>query len=175
MEQLFPESEGHGGQGLWVSPATYSEKLHANGQMVQQGERNLIETFLRLERFDSKISIPPDPENIDGLNYLSDAGRDLAFLNALAVEGPAYAHYQGGVPNMTISVPARSPHCLGQLYFMLERSVAISGTLLGHNPFIQPGVEAYKKAIFALAGKPGAGDAAATIEADRRNRPRLVI
>ncbi|MFH1132309.1 MAG: hypothetical protein V1754_13305, partial [Pseudomonadota bacterium] len=155
MEQLFPESEGHGGQGLWVSPSMYSEKLHANGQMVQQGERNILETFLRLGEHNSVIEVPEDSEDLDNLNFLPKAGRDLAFMNRLAIDGPAHAHFVGGVPNMTIDIPRRNAFCLGQLIFMLERSVATSGTMLGHNPFIQPGVVAYKNAMFSLAGKPG--------------------
>jgi glucose-6-phosphate isomerase len=175
MEQLFPESEGHGGQGLWVSPSMYSEKLHANGQMVQQGERNLLETFLRLERPNSQVEIPTDPENLDGLNFLPEAGRDLAFINRLAIDGPAYAHFAGGVPNMTISVPARSAYCLGQLYYLMERSVAVSGRLLGHNPFVQPGVVDYKNAIFALAGKPGHEERRSQIEQEMSARERVVV
>ena len=175
MEQLFPESEGHGGKGLWVSPSLYSEKLHANGQMVQQGERNLLETFLRLEQHSSTLPIPHDPDDLDGLNYLPAAGRDLAFINALVVDGPSYAHYRGGVPNMTLSVPARNAFCLGQLYYLLERSVAVSGTLLGHNPFIQPGVVDYKNAIFALAGKPGHEQRAEQMRAEMDQQDRLLI
>jgi len=175
MEQLFPESEGHGGRGLWVSPSMYSEKLHANGQMVQQGERNLWETFLRLERPNSEVAIPVDPENLDGLNFLPEAGRDLGFINNLAVDGPAYAHFSGGVPNMTVSVPARTAYCLGQLYFLMERSVALSGRLLGHNPFIQPGVVDYKNAIFALAGKPGHEERRAKMEREMAARERMII
>jgi len=175
MEQLFPESEGHKGQGLWVSPSMYSEKLHANGQMVQQGPRILLETFLRLERPSSELPIPHDPDNLDGLNFLPEAGRDLAFINNLTVDGPSYAHYAGGVPNMTVSVPARNAYCLGQLYFMMERSVAVSGRLLGHNPFIQPGVVDYKHAIFALAGKPGHEERRATMEREMQARERLVV
>jgi glucose-6-phosphate isomerase len=175
MEQLFPESEGHRGRGLWVSPSMYSEKLHANGQMVQEGERNLIETFLRLARHDSTLPIPRDDDDADDLNYLRQAGHDLASLNGLAIDGPAYAHYQGGVPNMTIHLPERSAHCLGQLYYMLERSVAISGRLLGHNPFIQPGVVAYKDAIFALAGKPGFEAQSERMRQARRERQALFI
>ena len=171
MEQLFPESEGHKGQGLWVSPALYSEKLHANGQMVQQGERNLLETFLRLGRHDSEVEIPGDPEDLDGLNYLPDAGKDMGAINELTIDGPAYAHFEGGVPNMTITVPSRTPHCLGQLYYLLQRSVAISGTLLGHNPFVQPGVVDYKNAIFALAGKPGTEEARRRMERKMKERP----
>ena len=155
MEQLFPESEGHGGKGMWVSPSMYSEKLHANGQMVQEGERNILETFLYLQNHDNKMDIPLEEDDFDGLNYLPQGRKNMNFINQLVVKGPAYAHYMGGVPNMTIEIPARTPYHIGGLYFMLERSVALSGYLLGHNPFIQPGVEAYKKAIFALAGKPG--------------------
>lgn len=155
MEQLFPESEGHYGRGMWVSPSMYSEKLHANGQMVQQGERNILETFLCLNEHDNSILIPDDPENLDGLNFLPDRKKDMNFINRLVVDGPAFAHYSGGIPNMTIEIPKRSAYCLGQLYYLLERSVAVSGYLLGHNPFIQPGVEDYKHAMFALAGKPG--------------------
>ncbi len=155
MEQLFPESEGHKGHGLWISPSLYSEKLHANGQMVQEGERNMIETFLLLREHDNRLEIPYDKDNIDGLNFLTDRGLDMNYVNRKVVEGPAYAHYLGGVPNMTIEIPKRNAYNLGQIYYMMERSVAISGYLMGHNPFVQPGVEAYKKAMFALIGKPG--------------------
>jgi len=155
MEQLFPESEGHEGRGMWVSPTMYSEKLHANGQMIQDGERNMLETFLLLNEHDNRIEIPQMEGDPDGLNFLSNKGIDMNFVNRKVVEGPAYAHYKGGVPNMTIEIPRRNAFNLGQLYYMMERSAAISGYLLGHNPFIQPGVEAYKKAMFALIGKPG--------------------
>ncbi|MFC1869289.1 glucose-6-phosphate isomerase, partial [Thermodesulfobacteriota bacterium] len=155
MEQLFPESEGHKGHGLWISPSLYSEKLHANGQMVQQGERNMIETFLHLREHDNRVEIPHDKENLDGLNFLPDKGFDMNDVNRRVIEGPAYAHYLGGVPNMTMEIPKRNAYNLGQIYYMMERSVAISGYLLGHNPFVQPGVEDYKKAMFALVGKPG--------------------
>jgi len=155
MEQIFPESEGHGGFGMWVSPSMYSEKLHANGQMVQDGERNILETFLRLVESDNDVEIPVDPDNEDGLNYLPDAGHTMNFVNRLVIDGPAFAHFEGGVPNMTIDIPRRNAFNLGQFYYMMERSVALSGYLAGHNPFIQPGVEAYKRAMFSLAGKPG--------------------
>lgn len=155
MEQLFPESEGHEGHGMWVSPTMYSEKLHANGQMIQDGERNILETFLLLKEHDNRIEIPSMEGDPDGLNFLCDNGIDMNYVNRKVIEGPAYAHYKGGVPNMTIEIPRRNAYNLGQFYYMMERSVAISGYLLGHNPFIQPGVEAYKKAMFALIGKPG--------------------
>jgi len=155
MEQLFPESEGHKGHGMWVSPTMYSEKLHANGQMIQDGERNIMETFLLLKEHDNRIEIPSMEGDPDGLNFLSERGIDMNYVNRKVMEGPAYAHYKGGIPNMTIEIPKRNAFNLGQFFYMMERSVAISGYLLGHNPFIQPGVEAYKKAMFAMIGKPG--------------------
>ena len=155
MEQLFPESEGHGGYGMWVSPSMYSEKLHANGQMVQDGERNILETFLRLAESDNKVDIPAADDDADNLNYLPESERKMDFVNRLVIDGPAYAHFKGGVPNMTIDIPRRNAFNVGQFYYLMERSVALSGYLAGHNPFVQPAVETYKKAMFALAGKPG--------------------
>ena len=175
MEQLFPESEGKQGRGLWVSPSMFSEKLHANGQMIQEGERNLIETFLKLERFDSAAPIPTDPDDLDGLNYLPAAGKDMGAVNGLVVDGPAYAHWRGGVPNLTVHVPERNAYCLGQLYYLFERSVAVSGYLLGLNPFVQPGVEAYKRAMFALAGKPGSEAEGERIRAEIAAIPRVTV
>ena len=175
MEQLFPESEGHESHGLWVSPSLYSEKLHANGQMVQQGERNIIETFLLLQGHDNSIRIPRSDEDLDGLNFLADRDLDMGFINMKVVEGPAYAHYQGGVPNMTVEIPKRNAFNLGQLYYMMEKSVAISGYLFGHNPFVQPGVEAYKQAMFALIRKPGFEEPAREIEQNLRKIKTIKI
>ncbi|MGA1867017.1 MAG: glucose-6-phosphate isomerase [bacterium] len=173
MEQLFPESEGHNGKGMWVSPSLYSEKLHANGQLVQDGERNIVETFLQLLNHDNTLRIPSQKEDLEGLNFLPDKGRDMNFINQKVIEGPAFAHYQGGVPNMTIRVPRRNAFNMGQLYYMCERSVGLSGYLLGHNPFIQPGVEDYKRAMFALAGKPGYEKTAEHIEEAIKNIPSV--
>jgi len=175
MEQLFPESEGHKGHGMWVSPSLYSEKLHANGQMVQQGERNMLETFLLLSEHDNSMAIPSDLENLDGLNFLPDQGVDMNLVNRKVIEGPAYAHYMGGVPNMTLEIPRRNAYNLGQAYYLLEKSVAVSGYLLGHNPFVQPGVEAYKTAMFALLGKPGFEKKAAAMEENLREKERVRI
>ncbi len=175
MEQLFPESEGHNGHGLWVSPSFYSEKLHANGQAVQQGERNILETFLLLLEHDNRIPIPNMDEDSDGLGFLSDRGLDMGFVNRKVIDGPAYAHYQGGVPNMTVEIPKRNAYNLGQFYYMMERSVAIAGYLFGHNPFIQPGVEAYKQAMFALIGKPGFEENATNIEKNLNKVKRIRI
>ena len=175
MEQLFPESEGHEGHGLWLSPSLYSEKLHANGQMVQEGERNIIETFLLLGEHDNRIEIPRNEEDFDGLNFLSDNRLDMNDVNRKVIEGPAYAHYLGGVPNMTIEIPKRNAFNLGQFYYMMERSVAIGGYLMGHNPFIQPGVEAYKKAMFALIGKPGYKEWAEEMEREVNRLERIRV
>ncbi|MGM0425642.1 MAG: glucose-6-phosphate isomerase [Thermodesulfobacteriota bacterium] len=167
MEQLFPESEGHRGHGMWVSPSMYSEKLHANGQMVQEGPRNIMETFLFLKNHDNRMKIPAMDTRLDGLDFLVQRDLDMNFVNQRVVEGPAYAHYRGGVPNMTIEIPRRNAFNLGQIYYLLEKSVAVSGFLLGHNPFVQPGVEAYKHAMFALIGKPGFEQERRRMEADR--------
>ena len=105
--------------------------------------------------------IPHNEENLDGLNFLPERGLDMNFINSKVVEGPAYAHYMGGVPNMAIEIPERNAYNLGQVYYMMEKSVAISGYLLGHNPFVQPGVEAYKTAMFSMIGKPGFEEKAA--------------
>ncbi len=175
MEQLFPESEGHQGHGMWVSPSLYSEKLHANGQMVQQGERNILETFLLLREHDNDLAVPDMGNSPDGLDFLAEKKTPVSFVNRMVIEGPAYAHYKGGVPNMTLEIPRRNAFNLGQLYFMMEMSVAISGALLGHNPFIQPGVEAYKKAMFALIGKPGYEEEAAAMKKELSNMARTKI
>lgn len=175
MEQLFPESEGHNGYGMWVSPSLYSEKLHANGQMVQDGVRNILETFLCLDNHDNSVPIPPDPENLDGFNFLSNRKADMNILNKLVIEGPAYAHFQGGAPNMTIHIPRRNAFNIGQFYYLMEMSVALSGYLAGHNPFIQPGVEAYKKAMFALAGKPGTEKDGQAIKSALDKFERLIV
>ncbi len=175
MEQLFPESEGHEGHGLWVSPSLYSEKLHANGQAVQEGERNIMETFLLLLEHDNRIWIPATDDDLDGLNFLADQNSDMGFINRKVVEGPAYAHFKGGVPNIIVEIPKRNAYNLGQFYYMMERSVAISGYLLGHNPFVQPGVEAYKQAMFALIGKPGYEDIARSIEKNLKTKKRIRV
>ena len=175
MEQLFPESEGQAGHGLWVSPGLYSEKLHANGQMVQAGERNLMETFLYLKESDNTLVVPPDNDNFDGLNYLALKHTDLNQINRQVIEGPAYAHFRGGVPNLSVEIPRRNAFNLGQLYYLLEKSVAISGYLFGHNPFIQPGVEAYKTALFALLGRPEYEDQADRMKAEQQKLTRIRI
>ena len=175
MEQIFPESEGHNGYGMWVSPSMYSEKLHANGQMVQDGERNILETFIKLKESNNYLQIPHDQKNLDGLNYLPENNLSMNHINQLVIDGPAFAHFKGGTPNMTIEIPKRNPFNIGQFYFLMERSVALSGYLAGHNPFIQPGVESYKKAMFALAGKPGSEKDATIINDAVKKMNRKII
>jgi glucose-6-phosphate isomerase len=150
-KQLFAESEGKDGKGIFPMAAIFSTDLHANGQLIQEGERNMFETFLAVEKKSSDIKLPGDKDNLDGLNYLKGSG--LSHINQMAYKGTALAHAQGGVPNMTLSVRVRSAFCLGQLFYFFQRAVGISGYLLRVNPFNQPGVEAYKKNMFALLKK----------------------
>lgn len=123
------------------------------GQFVQDGTRNLFETFLLIKKSLATVSIPHDDRNLDGLNYL--AGKNLDDINYTAYQGTALAHKDGGTPNMTIELPDLTPYYVGQLFYLFEVAVAVSGYMLGVNPFNQPGVEAYKKNMFALLGKAG--------------------
>jgi glucose-6-phosphate isomerase len=150
-KQLFAESEGKDGKGIFPMAAIFSTDLHANGQLIQEGERNIFETFLAIEKNAKDIKLPCDKYNLDGLNYLS--GKGLSHINQMAYKGTALAHMQGGVPNMTLSVRERSAFCLGQLFYFFQRAVGVSGYLLRVNPFNQPGVEAYKKNMLALLKK----------------------
>lgn len=151
-KQLYGESEGKQGMGLFPASVDFTTDLHSLGQYIQDGVRNIMETFIVVERSNHKLRVPDDDENIDKLNYL--AGTDIDEINQKAYIGTAAAHLDGGIPNMTITVPALTPHHIGQLLFFFEKAVAISGYLLGVNPFDQPGVEAYKNNMFRLLGKP---------------------
>jgi len=153
-KQLFGESEGKNGKGIFPAACDFTTDLHSLGQIIQEGHRNMFETFLVIDKSKSKFDIPKLKEDIDGLNYL--AGRDIEFVNQKAYQATADAHFEGGVPNMTILIPQRNAYCLGQLFYFFEKAVAVSGLLSGVNPFNQPGVEAYKKKMFKLLGKPGA-------------------
>lgn len=153
-QQLYGESEGKEHKGLFPAVARYSTDLHSFGQYVQEGQRTLIETFLMAQDDDGDMEVPSLPANLDGLNYL--AGKSYTEINRRAYEGTAKAHTDGGVPNMTIWLDEISPGSIGQLYYFFEHAVAVSGYMLGINPFNQPGVEAYKKEMFSLLGKPGA-------------------
>ncbi len=152
-KQLFGESEGKDGKGLFPASADFSTDLHSMGQFIQDGTRNMFETFLMVKRSLATVPVPPEPDNLDGLNYL--AHKNLDEVNEIAYQGTTLAHREGGTPNMTIELPELTPYYLGQLYYFFEIAVAVSGYLLGVNPFHQPGVEAYKNNMFALLGKPG--------------------
>ncbi|MEF9976802.1 MAG: glucose-6-phosphate isomerase, partial [Oscillospiraceae bacterium] len=137
--------------------------LHSMGQYIQQGQRILFETVVRFEKNRYPVEIPTDPEDGDGLNFL--AGKDLSFVNEQAIRGTLLAHVDGGVPNAIIRLPARTAEAVGELVYFFEYACGLSGYLLGVNPFDQPGVEAYKKNMFALLGKPGYEDQKAALEA----------
>ena len=150
-KQLFGESEGKDGKGIFPTSLSFTTDLHSMGQLIQEGQRNLFETFLIVEQPGHEVIIPSDDDNLDNFNCA--AGRDLDFVNKQAYQATAMAHYEGGVPNMTIILPRFDAHSLGELYYFFEKAVAIYGYLLGVNPFNQPGVEAYKKKMFALLGR----------------------
>jgi len=150
-KQLFGESEGKDGKGIFPASVTLTTDLHSMGQLLQDGMRNVFETFLVIENQKQKVMIPKEKEDLDGFNCV--AGKDLDFVNKQAYLATAMAHLEGGVPNMTITIPKADEENLGQLFYFFEKAVAISGYLLGVNPFDQPGVEAYKKKMFQLLGK----------------------
>ena len=132
------------------------------GQYIQEGRRDLIETVINVEAPNKKLVIESTDDNLDGLNFL--AGKEMDFVNKKAFQGTVIAHNDGGVPNMIVNVPELSPYYFGQLVYFFEKAVGISGYLLGVNPFNQPGVEKYKKNMFALLGKPGYEDMKAELE-----------
>lgn len=150
-QQLFGESEGKGGQGLFPAVVQYTTDLHSLGQYVQDGQRTLVESFLWVDDAGSGRTISEEDGNPDRLNYL--AGKTYADVNRSAFEATAAAHAEGGVPNWTLTLPGLDAHALGGLIAFYEHAVAVSGYLLGVNPFDQPGVEAYKQKMFALLGR----------------------
>lgn len=152
-KQLYGESEGKEGKGIYPASVDLTADLHSMGQYIQEGERMLIETILSVNEPHSRLTIPKDPENLDGLNFM--AGKRLDEVNKMAELGTLLAHVDGGVPNIRISLPRLNEYYLGQLIYFFEKACGISGYLLGVNPFDQPGVEAYKKNMFALLEKPG--------------------
>ncbi|MBQ7381369.1 MAG: glucose-6-phosphate isomerase [Clostridia bacterium] len=152
-KQLYGESEGKDGRGIYPSSVIFSTDLHSLGQYIQDGVRNLFETVLNIETVNSSFAIPYDKANIDGLNFL--AGKDMDEVNKTAMQGTLLAHVDGGVPNIVLNLKDKKEHSVGYLIYFFELACAISGYLLGVNPFDQPGVEAYKKNMFALLGKPG--------------------
>ena len=152
-KQLYGESEGKDQKGIFPASVIFSTDLHSLGQYIQDGVRNLFETVISVEENDVSFEIPHDPANVDGLNFLS--GTDLNLVKKTAMQGTLLAHVDGGVPNVLLEVKDRSAHSLGYMIYFFELACAISGYMLGVNPFDQPGVEAYKKNMFALLGKPG--------------------
>ena len=153
FKQLYGESEGKDGKGLFPASVTFSTDLHSMGQYVQDGKRILFETVVTIDDCGADVVIKEDSENGDGLNFLS--GKTMSFVNKKAFEGTVLAHTDGGVPNLVISMDKADEENLGRLIYFFEKACAISGYMLGVNPFDQPGVEAYKKNMFALLGKPG--------------------
>ncbi len=152
-KQLYGESEGKEHKGIFPAGVTFTSDLHSMGQYIQEGMRTLFETVISIGEPAKQLSVPIDTENLDGLNFLS--GMRLSEVNRQAELGTMLAHVDGGVPNIRLTLPAISEYYLGQLIYFFEFSCALSGYALGVNPFDQPGVEAYKKNMFALLGKPG--------------------
>jgi glucose-6-phosphate isomerase len=153
-KQLFGESEGKDGKGLFPASMNFTTDLHSLGQYVQDGRRDMFATTLWIETPHTQLAIPESSDDLDGLNYLVD--KTMHEVNEKACEGTMLAHTEGGVPNLKINIPEATPYYFGQLVYFFEKACGISGYLLGVNPFDQPGVEAYKKNMFALLGKPGA-------------------
>ena len=162
-KQLFGESEGKDGKGLLPDSVIYSTDLHSLGQFVQDGSKVLFETVVKFQKPQREIFIEEEQENGDGLNFL--AGKPMSFINEKAFEGTVLAHTDGSTPNLVLEVPAMNEAELGYLIYFFEKACAVSGYMLGVNPFDQPGVENYKKNMFALLGKPGYEDAKAALEA----------
>ena len=152
-KQLYGESEGKDKKGLFTASVIFSTDLHSLGQFIQDGSRTMFETVVSVNETDEKMPVPYDEANVDGLNFL--AGSDLNDVNKMAMKGTILAHIDGGTPNILIEVADKSAYSLGYLLYFFEFACGVSGYVLGVNPFNQPGVEAYKKNMFALLGKPG--------------------
>lgn len=152
-KQLFGESEGKDNKGLYPASADFTADLHSLGQYIQDGKRHLFETLINIETPELDMVIEEEEVNLDGLNYL--AGKTMDYVNKKAAEGTILAHTDGGVPNLIVNVPESTPYHLGYMYYFFEKACAVSGYILGVNPFDQPGVEAYKRNMFALLEKPG--------------------
>ena len=161
-KQLFGESEGKDQKGIYPSSANFSTDLHSLGQYVQEGRRDLFETVIKVEQPRHELTIEKTENDLDGLNYL--AGKTIDFVNNKAFEGTLLAHTDGGVPNLIVSIPQLDEYTFGYLVYFFEKACAMSGYLLGVNPFDQPGVEAYKVNMFALLGKPGFEEKKAELE-----------
>ena len=162
-KQLYGESEGKDGLGIFPASVDLTADLHSMGQYIQDGARCLMETVVHIGRMNTRLAVPDDAQNLDGLNFLS--GRDLLEVNEQAFRGTVLAHVDGGVPNMVLNLEAKTEKALGELIYFFEYACGLSGYVLGVNPFDQPGVEAYKKNMFALLGKPGYEDRAKELAA----------
>lgn len=162
-KQLYGESEGKDGRGIYPAAVDNSTDLHSMGQWIQDGERTIFETVLSVGATKNEVIIPSDPDNLDGLNYI--AGKRVDQVNKMAELGTRIAHVDGNVPNLIVSVPDLNELYLGQLIYFFEKACGISGYILGVNPFNQPGVEAYKRNMFALLEKPGYEAETAAIKA----------
>ena len=162
-KQLYGESEGKDRRGIFPAGVDNTTDLHSMGQFIQDGARIMYETVVQIDNPRKGFEIPNDPENLDGLNFLS--GKDMNEVNMKAMQGTILAHVDGGVPNLMIHMPEQNAYSLGELIYFCEKACGISGYLLAVNPFNQPGVEAYKKNMFALLGKPGYEDQKAELEA----------
>ena len=162
-KQLYGESEGKDGRGIYPAAVDNSTDLHSMGQWIQDGERTIFETVISVGATKNEVIIPSDPDNLDGLNYI--AGKRVDQVNKMAELGTRIAHVDGNVPNLIVSVPDLNELYLGQLIYFFEKACGISGYILGVNPFNQPGVEAYKRNMFALLEKPGYEAETAAIKA----------
>jgi len=162
-KQLYGESEGKDQKGIFPASVIFSTDLHSLGQYIQDGQRNLFETVINVKDPGAKFIIPNDENNVDGLNFIS--GKELDYVNKTAMLATLIAHNDGGVPNILIELEDRSAYSFGYLVYFFELACAVSGYMLGVNPFNQPGVEAYKKNMFALLGKPGYEDMKRDLEA----------
>ena len=162
-KQLYGESEGKDGKGIFPASVEFNADLHSMGQYIQQGQRLMFESVVRFEKSRGSFTIPNDPDNVDGLNFLS--GKPLSFVAEQALRGTLLAHVDGGVPNVIIRCARRDERTVGQLIYFFEYACGLSGYLLEVNPFDQPGVESYKKNMYALLGKPGYEDQKAALEA----------
>ena len=152
-KQLFGESEGKMGKGIFPAGVDFSTDLHSMGQYIQEGKRNLFETVINIEESESDIPMKEEEDNLDGLNYLS--GKTMDYVNKKAMEATIEAHVTGNVPNIVINVDKLDAKAMGHLIYFFELACAMSGNILGVNPFNQPGVEEYKKNMFRLLEKPG--------------------
>ena len=163
FKQLFGESEGKDDKGIFPSAATFSTDLHSLGQFIQDGSKLMFETVMHIKTPKSDLFLEPDKDNLDGLNFLTN--QNMSVVNEKAYQGTILAHTEGGVPNIVIDVDKLDEENLGEMIYFFEKACAISGYMLGVNPFNQPGVESYKKNMFALLGKPGYESQKAELEA----------